>query len=251
MLSNYFKLKTKTVSFDNNTKEILSSLKNKRVLICGNEEQISEVDNMYQFSKYLSVRAILTTNKKKQKTKDSMYEFITLNQIKNIDYEIILICDEFPEKVHDMIAEYIKNTDRVIYLFNQITDEVNNIHFAIKNHLDKRINYLSKKLKNKKVLFYGAGAFFSLINEFYDLSPIQAIGVVDKKAEVYNAETNICGYKLYSPSEIKNLNPDYIVVTTRIYVITAKQVYMQYLKDTNIKLIPLVKQDIISTLLLH
>ena len=45
----------------------------------------------------------------------------------------------------------------------------------------KQINKLSRKLKNKKVVIYGAGNFSKVLFENYDLSKFNILAVSDKK----------------------------------------------------------------------
>ena len=45
----------------------------------------------------------------------------------------------------------------------------------------KQIDKLSKKLKNKKLVIYGAGDFAKVLFENYDLSKLNILAVSDKK----------------------------------------------------------------------
>ena len=48
--------------------------------------------------------------------------------------------------------------------------------FLEKNNFSKRLNKLNKKLKDKKIIIYGAGKFFRAIVENYDLSNLGTTG---------------------------------------------------------------------------
>ena len=121
-----------------------------------------------------------------------------------------------------------------------------NLDFLFKCKFDRHLKYLNKKLKGKKILFYGAGLFFDLIHKHYDLSELNVIGIVDKLKSSLQEGTEICGYKLYSPDEITELNPDYIVITTKKVLEVAEWLYYDCLKNSKIKLIPLVKKSFID-----
>ena len=46
---------------------------------------------------------------------------------------------------------------------------------------DKILKKLSHKLKNKKIIVYGAGILFQTIVRDYDLSCLNIVGICDKK----------------------------------------------------------------------
>jgi len=75
-------------------------------------------------------------------------------------------------------------------------------------------NKLLAQAKNKRVLFYGAGKLAKeLINNF-DLSGLNIVGIVDRN--FYIGGHNINNYKVFNVKDIKNiknLNPDIIVLT--------------------------------------
>ena len=52
--------------------------------------------------------------------------------------------------------------------------------FLEKNNFSKHLNKLNRKLKDKKIIIYGAGKFFRAIVENYDLSNLNIIGICDK-----------------------------------------------------------------------
>ena len=54
----------------------------------------------------------------------------------------------------------------------------------------KQINKLARKYKNKKIVIYGAGEYFRILKENYDLSKLNIVGIADKKFET-NKDANI------------------------------------------------------------
>ena len=103
-------------------------------------------------------------------------------------------------------------------------------------------------MKNKKVMFYGTGIFFQLINQYFNLSEINVLGVVDKKYKNVNENKEYLGYKTFKPEQIIDMNPDYVIITTKMFVPIAGDLYFDYLEKTNIKLIPILKRNIFELL---
>lgn len=95
-----------------------------------------------------------------------------------------------------------------------VTEEYKHYEKEIKSELfRKTLNRLSRKYKNKKVLFYGVGVYFDVINDNYNLSEnFDVVGVSDMKYE-----TGTIGkykkFKVFKPSEIEKLEIEVILVT--------------------------------------
>ena len=125
-----------------------------------------------------------------------------------------------------------------------IKDEKQNLSFLYENKFDKTYPKLVKKLKNKKVVLYGGGVFLETINKYFDLSKLNIIGIADKKycCEECKDETFL-GYKTLSPDEIKDLNPDFVLISTKFYISIFEDLYYNLFKNTNIKVKPLVKKS--------
>lgn len=77
-------------------------------------------------------------------------------------------------------------------------------------HFEKRIEELSVKYKDKRIILYGAGYYFDTINEFFDLSKLNIIGLADIK---FTGETFYSGYKTFAPNQIVQEKPDAVLVT--------------------------------------
>jgi hypothetical protein len=75
------------------------------------------------------------------------------------------------------------------------------------NHIDK----LAKKYNDKTILIYGAGLFFDVLFENFDLSKLNIIAISDKKFEHYE---EFKGIRAISPSNIKDLSFDIILIAT-------------------------------------
>ena len=99
-------------------------------------------------------------------------------------------------------------------------------------------------MRNKKIVFYGAGVFLALIQKYFDISELNVLAIADKKYETYCPEEKHLGYKTCSPSEIVNLNPDYVVVATKMYIGIIEDLHYNVLNGTKIKIQPLLKKSL-------
>lgn len=125
-----------------------------------------------------------------------------------------------------------------------IKDEKLNFTYLQKQKFEENLNKLIKKLKNKTIVLYGAGIFFEVINKHFDLKKLNIIGITDKKYFIHEDNEVFLGYKIYSIDEIKTLKPDFILVTNKFYVDIINDLTYNKLKNTNIKIKPLVKKTI-------
>ena len=124
------------------------------------------------------------------------------------------------------------------------------------NNLEKRIDYLARKYKGKKIIIYGTGIVFSIISYYYDLSKLNIIGVSDRSfsqnkndynynsyydPEAYN------GYKTISPDEIKDYKPDVILLGTYLFCSTRDALKTQYKSILdNVEIEPLIKRNFLE-----
>lgn len=109
----------------------------------------------------------------------------------------------------------------------------------------KCFNLLIKKLKNKKIILYGASNMLAKLNEYYDLSKLNIIAVCDVK---FNNKSNedsneIYGYKICGLDEVEKLNPDYVLVT--LYNPLPMVKYLKR-KFSKLKIMPFLKNSLIE-----
>ena len=252
MVSKYFEAKTGSESFKIKTAELLESLKGKKVIIYGAGEGFFALDKIYNFRKNLNIIAIAD-----KKFETSAKDITGLKQIapasiSSEDFDIILITNEQPRRVFN----YILNTleipeEKVLRLFKEeIREEALSYNYLCEHNFSKTLPKLIKKLKGKKVVLYGAGVFLEAILKFYDLSGLDIVGVVDKKYGVLTDGTDetFHGYKVYGVKSIKDLNPDYVLVSTKFYVSIIEDLYYKVLKNSKIKIKPLVKKSFFTLL---
>ena len=76
----------------------------------------------------------------------------------------------------------------------------------------KRIDQLSKKYKDKKVVIYGAGILSSVVLDNYDLSGLNIVGIADQR--FYGSDEEFKGYKGVAPYDMQELSPDIILIAT-------------------------------------
>ncbi len=134
------------------------------------------------------------------------------------------------------------------HMEEKIPDELVNTNYLHKYKFEQTLPKLVKKLKNKKVILYGAGSFLALIIKNFDLSGLNIIGVADKRFLNHEENENWNGFKVYSIEEMKKAKPDYVLVATKFYINIIEDLYYNVLKDTKIKVKPLMKKPLITLL---
>ncbi len=114
------------------------------------------------------------------------------------------------------------------------------IDYLEKINFDQRLKKLERKLKNKKIVIYGAGAFFQELSEKYDLSKLNIIAISDKKFNNHGVNEKFLNYPVCAPDEINLLKPDYIFTGTlnSVYLIED----LEKILDKTIKIRSLIKK---------
>lgn len=149
--------------------------------------------------------------------------------------------------MHDMMTlESNMFKTKIIIEKEELPDEIANIEYVEKFNFAKNLKKLKRKLKKKSVVIYGAGVFFQAIKKHFDISDINIIGISDRRFEGHKEDEEFLGYKAYAPSELRELNPDYVLVATKMYIKIIEDLYFETLKDTKIKIKPLLKKDFIT-----
>lgn len=242
MLSDYFLVKTKTLKFQKDLDKLLNNLAGKKVVIYGAGEGFSYLLEKYPFKK-LKIVAI-ADKKFSEETKYEKFKAIPPEQIFYQDYDFILVTNEQSKSIFKYISKTLKiDAKKIKLIFNEDIPEERDAFFYIEQfnfaeHLEK----LNKKLKNKKIIIYGAGIFFEAIKELYDLSQLDIIGISDRRFLEHKKGETFLGYTVYSPDEIKDVNPDYVLVATKFYINIIENLYYETLKGTKIKIKPLLKK---------
>lgn len=247
MVSKFFEIKTVRDDFKSHVENIINELRGKKVIIYGAGDGFVELDKRYNFREIFNVVAI--ADRKFENFKSDIFngfKAISPIEIPNINYDYIVVTNETNIK----IVSYLKNSfninDECIKTLFQtdISDEAENINYIESFNFSKNLEKLKKKIKNKTVLIYGSGVFFQVIKKYYNLDNINIIGIADKRFEAHEENETFIGYKVYSPLEIKELNPDYVLVATKKYIEIIENLYYETLAKTRIKIKPLVKKDL-------
>ncbi len=246
MLSKYFQLKTKTKKFDDDLLWSMGEIKGRKVLLYGAGEDFVELNKLYFFKDILNIVAI--ADKKFESDPVETFESIraiTPNQIKNEDYDVLLITSEDPRPILDFVFNdlCVENKDVRTVFNEEIKDERENLNYLFQYNFDKTLPKLVKKLKGKSIVLYGAGIFLELIKKYFNLSELNVIGIADRRFSSHGENEEFLGYKAISPDEIKSLKPDYVLVATKKYIDIIEDLYYNTLKGSKIKIKPLIKKD--------
>ena len=146
-------------------------------LIKDRKKQIEIIDGLKHFHKSLFAlfKTIIIYN---QTLRDNY--FYNLQQI----FRVL----SFKQKLKFILAYILVKTSRkdYKYWFIRYKEEWENYFQTVGEQ--KYVDKLSKKLKNKKVLLYGAGLTANVLLENYDFSKLNIIGICDKKFETENRE---------------------------------------------------------------
>lgn len=92
-------------------------------------------------------------------------------------------------------------------------------------HAQKQINKLARKYKNKKIVIYGAGIYFQILNNNFDLSKLNIVAIADKKFET-SKNSNPTTFTPLAPEELKDFDFDVILVA--LYDDTSLCDYLEY-----------------------
>ena len=92
-----------------------------------------------------------------------------------------------------------------------MTENLNEI--LIKNK--QYIRNLKEKLGQKKVIIYGIGKFFNLLNSSGLFSDLNIIGICDKNYLLEDSNHEKFGYKMIAFENLTAYRPDYILVTVQ------------------------------------
>ena len=249
MLTRYFKEKIKTRKFDDDLLWSMGEIKGKRVILLGAGEDFVELNKRYFFNDVLNIVAI--ADKKFEKKPVETFKgirAITPKQIENEDFDVLLITSEEPKPVLDYVFNtlHIENKNIRTVFNEEVPNERKNLNYLYEFKFDKTLPKLAKKLNGKTVVLYGAGTFLELIKKYFNLSELNIIGISDKKFENHGENDEFLGYKVYAPDEIKGLNPNSVLVSTKLYVDLLEDLMYKTFKHTKIKVEPLVKKPILT-----
>lgn len=111
---------------------------------------------------------------------------------------------------------------------------------------EKQLEKLTK-FKDKKIVFYGAGEFFEVIKNHYDLSAFNVIGISDKRFYTEQEGQEFLGYKIIPAEKLKDYDMDVILISTLKYLSIWDSLDKTF-KGRKVKIYPLVKKTFLSIL---
>ncbi|MBQ6516359.1 hypothetical protein IJI31_04190 [bacterium] len=249
MLSYYFYKKTKTNEFKENLNGLIKELYGKKVLLYGVGSAFTELNKKFELLKNFNIR--LVSDKKFEKKKDENFmgiKTVAPYEIRYENFDIILNCVENSAAVESFLVNDLhidKNKIRSLFKF-AYPDELNDMLYLHKYNFEKTLPKLVNTLKNKKVVIYGADDFFKLIYKNFDLSKLNIIGVTGENCENHLNNEVFLEYDVYSLDEVKELNPDYIIVAQKYYVNTIEDLYNNHFKQSKVKILPIQKKPLLS-----
>lgn len=115
-------------------------------------------------------------------------------------------------------------------------------------NFDKYFKKLVKKLKGKTIIVYGTGSLFQLIQEKYDLSQLNIIGVCDNKY-VLNEEGRIdLGYKVIPLVKLEDYQCDVVLLGLLNYTGVLYDFVDRIYKNSKTEVLPLVRKPLLKAL---
>ena len=173
MVSKYFEMKTVREDFKSHVEDLFMELKGKKIIIYGAGEGFVELDKIYHFGEKFNIVAI--ADKKFEDCDCNVFngfKAIKPSEIPNLEYDYILISLEQNKKIlYYLEGELSVPCEKIRKIFTEVYyEEGINIKLLEQFNFSKQIIKLTKKLKNKKIVVYGGGAFFQVMKNYYDLS---------------------------------------------------------------------------------
>ena len=132
------------------------------------------------------------------------------------NFERIFRALNFKQKIKFLLAYLSVKLSFKNYEFYEMKTKEEWVKYLGKVKEDKYIKSLSKQLKAKKVLLYGAGLTAQVLLENYDLSGFDIVGISDKRFEKTD-EKEFYNFKAIPPNELKNHDFDVILYTLMLY----------------------------------
>ena len=113
-----------------------------------------------------------------------------------------------------------------------MTDDLNRIFAQNEEYIKK----LKERLKDKKVIIYGAGKFFRLLNSKGVFSDLNVIGICDKKYLQEDEAGQESGYNIISIENLASFRPDYIIAAVQKPLALINE-----LQRLNFNVVPVIK----------
>ena len=222
---------------------IFEKLKGKRVLLYGAGEGFVALDKIYDFKSKLNVVGIADLKfEKNTKKAFKGYKKVSPKSISDEEFDAILVTNEGVKGIIKYLKEDLNLYCEIQTLFvDDINDERANFYYLYKYKFDKTLPILIKNLKGKKVILYGAGKILEVIDKYFDLSGLDIIAIADARFKNHKEDETFLGRKVCDVDEIKTLNPDLVLISTKYYMELIHMLRTDTLRD--ITVIPLIKKS--------
>lgn len=222
--------------------------KEKRILLYGAETAFQEF--IKEFPEFLKLNIVgISDEKFTSKRKFKGMVTIPPSKINYYNFDIVIITNEDYENIEYFLKNKLNIQKEIKILVKEnIPQERDFVNYLDSLNFEKTLAKMSKKLNGKKVMLYGAGAFFHVVNDYYDISKLNAIGIADRRYKTDKNTKELLGYKTYAPDEMIEAKPDYVIVSTLKFVNMIDFLTCELLEDTKIKVIPLIKLPFIKLL---
>jgi len=247
MVSKYFTVKTNHPCFREELNNKLNALKDKKVILYGAGESLQGLLKEFSNFKNLNVVAIADRKFQEEGTFEG-FKSIPPEKILEQDFDVVLITLEYTIPIVNYLMNELNLHDyQIEKVFNDdIKDERDSIIALEHYNFKKNLEQITKKLKGKSAILYGAGVFLEVINKYYDIARLNIIAVSDKKYKNHEEGETFLGYKVCSPEEILDIKPDYVFIATKYYIDIVESLYYGLLKNTKIKIKPLMKKPFLD-----
>lgn len=239
MADRFLKHIVNTDFFSKGILSVLSKLCDKRVLIYSKYHDYKFLNKIFHFDERLNVQGVFYSDKSvfplfKNKL------FLTLDEAKKTCYDYILVLDSANQRASKFfLTTNGFDVDKVIFpCEEEVYDQTENSKYLFDINFIRQFSKLQKKLKNKTVILYGAGAFLELISKYCDLSLLNIVAICDKRFKA-DANDKFLGYKAISVKELSLYKADYILISTREYLKTQDWLFdnLEDFKRTKVKLL--------------
>jgi len=247
MLSKFFNMKIKSEQFNNELLNLVAELKDKKVIVYGAGEGFKFLNKKHDLINKLNIVAIADKKFENEETKKqgfSNLKTIAPDEIPAQDYDYILVSNEASRSIVGFLKNNLEVMDEKIktIFVEEIADESKNYNYLADYNFGKHLKRLNRILKNKSIILYGAGSYLEVIKKYYNLDGLNILGISDKRFAEHGENEEFLGYKVYSLDEIKEINPNYVLVATKFFVSIIDDLADNVLKDTKIKVKPLARK---------
>ena len=175
MLTNFFKTQIAKKDFRERMQFLLEKFSGKKIIIFGIGKELEVLLNEYNFKK-LNIIA-LCDNKIQESNEFCEIKIILPQQIKDYDYDFIFIAQDNLFRAQKFLVEDLNiDSEKIVNILRtEIPDENVNTKYLKSINYKRQFKKIAAKMRNKKVIIYGANSLLSAINKLCDLSKLNIL----------------------------------------------------------------------------